>query len=189
MSQFFNALQSHWSSRHGDSSGKKISKWKHIMGVHKKRKKKAHVKIKPNLTDSWRPSAFYFKVKQTGWYFAICLDIQNLPKSFFIGWKLPLLSFKRNHSSSSARSVPWRAVVDPLPARCSCCSGHTVHLAAGSRALIEQILGSAGAQGQSVLFEGKCPVGSCCGKRPVTRRGQTFHPPCILTMWTRWCWV
>lgn len=28
-----------------------------------------------------------------------------------------------------------------------------MHLAAGSRALIEQILGSAGAQGQSVLFE------------------------------------
>lgn len=57
-----------------------------------------------------------------------------------------------------------------------------MHLAAGSRALIEQILGLAGAQGQSVLFEGKCPVGLCCGKRPVTRRGQTFHPHCILTM-------
>lgn len=57
-----------------------------------------------------------------------------------------------------------------------------MHLAAGSRALIEPVLGSAGAQGQHVLFEGKCPVGSCCGERPVTRRGQTFRLGCILTM-------
>lgn len=33
--------------------------------------------------------------------------------------------------------------------------------AAASRALIEHI----GAQGQSALFEGKCPVGSWCGEK------------------------
>lgn len=40
-----------------------------------------------------------------------------------------------------------------------CVGGHTVYLGDDSRALIEQILGLVGTQGQSVLFEGKCPVG------------------------------
>lgn len=34
-----------------------------------------------------------------------------------------------------------------------------MYLGDDSRALIEQILGLVGTQGQSVLFEGKCPVG------------------------------
>lgn len=38
----------------------------------------------------------------------------------------------------------------------------TVYLRGNTRALIEQELGLAAAQGQSVLFGGKCPVGLCC---------------------------
>lgn len=105
-----------------------------------KKKNEAHVKIKPNLTVSWRWLHFLFRGKTNKLIFWSLLRNSELTQKFLYQVKTTSVILKLNHSSSSsAPSVPWHAVVDPLPARCSCCSGHAVHLAAGSRALIEQI--------------------------------------------------
>lgn len=103
MSQFFNALQSHWSSRHGDSSGKKYQN-ESTLWVSTRKEKKPTSKLNPIWQTPDGPSAFCFEVKQTSWYFAVCLEIQNLPKRFFIRWKLPLLSLNGSAAAADQRS-------------------------------------------------------------------------------------